>query len=259
MTKILLLLLTFLSGFLFSQKIHVKYTYVRSPIATLNEDLYIEDNKVISRQDSIIQFKNLASSEGNIVAFKKGGNNKAFYCISNISNIDKKDFFFTSYIKDPSTDSYFIHDQVSKPIWTIDEKSTKMIAGYNCIKATSTFRGSDVTAYFTKELPYSAGPFKFFGLPGLILDIRVDNKSYDIWKAEKVELDYKESVNFNPDFKDFTKLEMKKFIELKDQNLANNRAIDLKNLPTHIKVDYQMNRFGIEKIFEWENETETTK
>lgn len=161
MTKILLLQLTLLSGFLFSQKIHVRYTYVRSPIATLNEDLYIDGNKIISRQDSIIQFKNLNSSEGSLVAIKKGGGSKAFYYISNISNNDKKDIFFTSYIKDPSTDNYFIHDQVPKPIWSIDEKSTKKIAGYNCIKATSNFRGSDVTAYFTKELPYSSGPFKF--------------------------------------------------------------------------------------------------
>lgn len=256
MTKILLLHITLLSGFLFSQKIHVRYTYVRSPIATLNEDLYIDENKVISRQDSIIQFKNLASSEGNIVAFKKGANNKAFYCISNNNNNDRKDFFFTSYVKDPSTDNYFIHDQVSKPIWTIDEKSTKKIAGYNCIKATSNFRGSDVTAYFTRELPYSVGPFKFFGLPGLILDIRVDNKSYDIWRAEKVEVDYKEKVNFNPNFEEFSKIEMKKFVELKDQNLAKSRVQDLKDLPSHVKVDYQINRFGIEKIFEWEKETE---
>jgi GLPGLI family protein len=41
----------------------------------------------------------------------------------------------------------------------------KKILGYDCIKATANFRGSEVTAYFTKELPYSAGPFKFFGLP----------------------------------------------------------------------------------------------
>ncbi len=243
MTKILLLQLTFLSGFLFSQKIHVRYTYVRSPIATVNEDLYIDENKVISRQDSIIQFKNLGSSDGNIVAFKKSGNNKAFYCISNISNSDKKDFFFTSYVKDPSIDNYFIHDQVSKPIWNIDKNSTKKIAGYNCVKATTTFRGSEVTAYFTRELPYSAGPFKFFGLPGLILDIRVDNKSYDIWKAEKVEVNYKEKVNFSPNFSEFSKIEMKNFIDLKDQNLAKSRVQDLKDLPSHIKIDYQMNRF----------------
>lgn len=256
MTKILLLHLTLLSEFLFSQKVHVRYTYVRSPIATLTEDLYIDENKVISRQDSIIQFKNLESSEGNIIAFKKGTSSRAFYYISNINNNDKKDFFFTSYVKDSPTDNYFVHDQVSKPIWTIDKTSTKKILGYNCIKATSNFRGSDVTAYFTKELPYSTGPFKFFGLPGLILDIRVDNKSYDIWRAEKVEIDYKEKVNFSPAFNDFSKIEMKNFIDLKDQNLARSRTQDLKDLPSHIKVDYQMNRFGVERIFEWEKEIE---
>lgn len=254
MKTIILLPLLLLSGIIFSQKIHVKYTHVRSPIATVNEDLYIDGNKVISRQDSIIQFKNLESSEGNIVAFKKGYG-KAFYYISNIDN-SKRDFFFTSFVKDLPNDNYFIHDQVPIPKWIIEEESTKKIAGYNCVRATSNFRGSDVVAYFTKDLPYSVGPFKFFGLPGLILDIRVNNKSYDIWRAEKVEIDYKEKVNFSPTFKDFSKVEMKTFIELKDQNLAMSRTQDLKDLPSHVKVDYQMNRFGVERIFEWEKESE---
>ncbi|WP_449399357.1 hypothetical protein [Chryseobacterium wanjuense] len=39
---------------------------------------------------------------------------------------------------------------------------------------------------------------------------------------------------------------------MKDQRLKKNRESDLKNLPSEIKVDYQMNRFGLEKVFEWE-------
>ena len=93
-TKIIFLQLFFLSGFLFSQKIHVKYTYVRSPIATVTEDLYIDGNKVISRQDSIVQFKNLDSNEGNIIALKKGKAFRALYYISSLDLNDKKDFFF---------------------------------------------------------------------------------------------------------------------------------------------------------------------
>ncbi|WP_449399356.1 hypothetical protein [Chryseobacterium wanjuense] len=125
MIKILITILLFISGYSFSQKIHIKYTFVRSEIATLDEDLYIDNNNVLSRQDSLIQFKNLNSNEGNIVAFKKGNGTRAFYFISKINNDDKRNFFFTSYVKDPLIDTYFIHDEVQKPRWIIDEKSIK--------------------------------------------------------------------------------------------------------------------------------------
>ena len=43
----------------------------------------------------------------------------------------------------------------------IDESSKKKVLGYDCIKATTVFRGSKITAYFTRSIPYSIGPFKF--------------------------------------------------------------------------------------------------
>ena len=43
--------------------------------------------------------------------------------------------------------------------------------GYPCQKATATFRGRDYEAWFTPEIPVNDGPWKFFGLPGLILKV----------------------------------------------------------------------------------------
>jgi len=255
MKNILILSILILSNLCFCQKIHVKYLYIRSEIATLYEDLYIDKNKVMSRQDSVIQFKNQNMSSGNITAYRPSKSTRAFYYISAINNQNKieRDFFFTSPVNGNNpNDNYFIHDVVFKPKWNIDEKSIKKIAGYSCIKATTNFRGSNIIAYFAKDLPYSTGLFKFFGLPGLILDLRVENKSYNIWKAKKVEIDYKENINLVPSFKQYPKIEMKKFVELKDQLLLKNNKEVLDNLPTGARIDYSSNRLGIEKKYEWE-------
>ena len=42
------------------------------------------------------------------------------------------------------------------------------ILGYPCHKATTHFRGRDYVAWYTEEIPYPYGPYKFGGLPGLI-------------------------------------------------------------------------------------------
>ena len=44
-----------------------------------------------------------------------------------------------------------------------------IVCGYPCHKATTIFRGRIWTVWYTLDLPYSDGPWKFCGLPGLVL------------------------------------------------------------------------------------------
>ena len=44
-----------------------------------------------------------------------------------------------------------------------------IVCGYPCHKAATTFRGRTWTVWYTLDLPYSDGPWKFCGLPGLVL------------------------------------------------------------------------------------------
>lgn len=53
--------------------------------------------------------------------------------------------------------------------WIIGD-SIKSILGYECAMVTSNYHGREWTAWFTPEIPASFGPWKFHGLPGLILE-----------------------------------------------------------------------------------------
>ena len=54
--------------------------------------------------------------------------------------------------------------------WSIQD-DTQTICGYLCQKATCTFRGRDFEAWFAPDIPVGMGPWKFGGLPGLILKV----------------------------------------------------------------------------------------
>ena len=48
----------------------------------------------------------------------------------------------------------------------------KNILGYKCQKAKGKFRGREYIAWFSSDIPRSDGPWKFCGLPGLILAVQ---------------------------------------------------------------------------------------
>ncbi len=48
----------------------------------------------------------------------------------------------------------------------------KIIGGFTCTKATGTFGGRVYDVWFTPDLPVSLGPYKLWGLPGMILEAK---------------------------------------------------------------------------------------
>lgn len=68
----------------------------------------------------------------------------------------------------------------------VEETDTDTILGYACQKASITYAGRDYTAWFTTEVPINDGPWKFWGLPGLILKV-IDNQELFEWVAIGIE------------------------------------------------------------------------
>jgi GLPGLI family protein len=245
-----LLILCFISTFFFSQQIHVKYLKVLSPFATSHEDLYIRNNQILSIQDSVIVNNNLNGQWEMGVNIDKGRKPAKQFYVSDLNNEMERNIFFTSNV---DSREFFIYDKVPKPDWVIEENQIKLVAGYKCIKATGIFRGSKVIAYFAKDLPYSTGPYKFYGLPGLILDIRVENSDQDIWKAELVVIDDKKSIVFKPNFLNKDKISLKEYVNVKEAYM--NKIFDkVKNsIPASANAQITTNqRLSVEKKYEWE-------
>jgi GLPGLI family protein len=83
-----------------------------------------------------------------------------------------------------------------KQEWKISPDKQK-IGNYTAQKATTSFGGREWIAWFTTELPFPDGPYKFHGLPGLIIKLEdttgshimtmIANKKIESPKQEKQE------------------------------------------------------------------------
>ena len=75
---------------------------------------------------------------------------------------------------------YRYEEPIPKFNWKFEDE-TREVMGYDCRKATTRWRGRDWTAWYS-DIPVSAGPWKFNGLPGLILRLE-DSKGEHMFEA----------------------------------------------------------------------------
>lgn len=118
-----------------------------------------------------------------------------------------------SYTESIAKDNLKYEEEQNLMEWEI-EAETKEVAGYTSQKATTTFAGRNYTAWFTPEIPISDGPYKFSGLPGLILELYDDNRYYVFELTHFQKLEDPVPAAFIP--KDYIAVSKKKFLEVKD-------------------------------------------
>ncbi|MDN3695389.1 GLPGLI family protein [Chryseobacterium tructae] len=99
--------------------------------------------------------------------------------------------------KDKASQKTYFKDRIGRDIYSYEEdrplnwkisSETRKIGEYKVQKAETDFAGRKWTAWFTTDLPYQDGPYKFGGLPGLIVKVEDDkgDYSFDLMKNYKI-------------------------------------------------------------------------
>lgn len=83
---------------------------------------------------------------------------------------------------------YLVDDTLRVPVWKV-LNDLKEVAGHLCMNATyyDSLRLQRVVAWFALDMPHPAGPDRFIGLPGVVLEVNVNDGAM-VMTANKIEL-----------------------------------------------------------------------
>lgn len=93
------------------------------------------------------------------------------------------------------TQEYFYNETVNFN-WKLTQ-DTLTINNYKCKKALCSYGGRQWVAWFAEEIPIFEGPYKFSGLPGLIIQINDIKNQYSFVLNSFYKIKNKKSLNTN--------------------------------------------------------------
>jgi GLPGLI family protein len=155
----------------------------------------------------------------------------------------------------------FIKENIIKIPWEIDVNEKKMIIGYNCTKATGTFRGRQYIVWFTEEIPFKFGPWKLNGLPGMILEAfdAYSEVSFTIEKIENFKKPIVEKFDFPDKRNKYEIIDLKEYVLKKNEEVNSQIDLIISKLPRESKVSNIKRvkyKGGVELKYEWEERSQ---
>ena len=129
--------------------------YIAEPVSDKNEELGLKEND---------QAKKVEIGKNNGGLYK---NQKTNEYLHEADILEKK---------------FLVADQLSKYAWTITDEG-KTIGTYKVKKATAKINGENIIAWYTPEVSIQDGPKDYYGLPGLIIELVGEKKTYHAVKV----------------------------------------------------------------------------
>lgn len=252
---IYLFILFLFTNALTAQDKSIRVNYVLEYGIVKNNESLIADGKsaLYSNDPLILDNKNNVKSNADELKFEVNQKTIKLDKIETFSTYDSPVIYQIQY-KDNNS-RIVIEDTMPEFNWVIQGDEKKTIGNFQCIKATCVFRGTKITAYFTEDLPFSAGPWKFGKLPGLILEVFTEDSALKYhWHAVDIKypFEHKNVIGFNKsENKDL--ISMKEYMAKRDIEIRERNEIIDSRKPQGVSLQKSTTtRLGIEKVFEWE-------
>lgn len=147
----------------------------RNASAYKSYDLKMQD--ALNRQQVQAQVAAATAAGGPIkITMRRKGTSTEYYQFASEKKLVTKERLINNYL---------IEETLPVFAWKVSA-DTATFAGLHCQKATTHFKGRDYTAWFCPDLPYHTGPYKFNGLPGLIVDM-ADTRKEVVFQFDGIE------------------------------------------------------------------------
>lgn len=128
------------------------------------EALYINKPRDASDERQQREFQGEGRRRGGRFG-RNNANNKFYTDLKNSTSVDSRNFFGKDFLIEGTRKSLK---------WKITGEQ-KQVGSFLCQKATFQDSTQNIVAWFTPMIPVSSGPDDFFGLPGMILHMDIDD------------------------------------------------------------------------------------
>jgi GLPGLI family protein len=186
--------------------------------------------------------QNVKTDEGENIIFQfKASERFNFY--------DFNDNILTSKEK-VFNDEYLVVEKPPTFLWNL-QLEEKEIGNLKVKKAVTFYRGRNYTAWYSLEYPIKFGPWKFQGLPGLIVEVYDESNRYHwLLKSLKKE-ETQNKTQFIINEKNLKSIDIQEYVKLRyDSEMP---LMNESKLPRGTVVESKkIQRNGIELKYEWE-------
>lgn len=259
MKKILLIINILFFNVIFSQSniLKVEYNefvnYSNTFKYNYTADLFVSSDFSFYKTDFTVKNDNKKSDTGSIILSEENDNFSEIV-VNRKNKILKERLYENIFLM-----KYFSTiESIPNFNWKLIE-GKKNINKFICKQAVTNFRGRTYKVWYTEEIPISSGPWKFNGLPGLILEVNDNNGLYN-WNVKSISYPFKGKT---PNFKSIFD-EKNKFKEIAYKDFDTKKINAIKDKIETIKsrsnsrgknTKYEYNTFQEkEPINEWRSQ-----
>jgi GLPGLI family protein len=251
-------LFLFLSRLSSAQRLHAVYEYIPSAMATFKEAVYYDGTVKIAVRDSMpirkqelnkdADDEEVASSFSITIGSGKRYNRVVIHQNKTDQQLETRSIQGVNYL---------VTDKFPALVWNTDYTDVDTLGKHVCHKATASYRGTTLVAYYTNDIPVPVGPSKFGGLPGLIVMLYNESANPNYWYLKEVNYPYTGDIPVNDKYiQSLPKLSLEEFVKKDDQFNEEQMRIMYSKMPMMegVSVEKQKVRGSVEHEYEWEHQ-----